>query len=154
MKFSLRFVAIALAICAVTSCTMTPDEQYVRQEIPVEIEAGKPVTVKIASLSGNAENQVGIRCSPAEWKALSAGSNSISVRLVSSSSKSSSYETRVYMFSSGGPMMWPVDSAIYLFSIGGESGTSAFVEITFPSAPAGPTSAKIIVLNTPADTGL
>jgi hypothetical protein len=40
-----------------------PGEAYIHQEIPIEIEVGKSITVEIR-LSGSAANDVGIRCSP------------------------------------------------------------------------------------------
>ena len=129
---------------------MTPHEQYVLQEIPIEIQSTKPVVVHIKSLSGNGWNDVGIGCPPEVWQALSNGADGISVRIVSSDRSS----TKVMSISPGGTKLWPIESYHSLFIIGGERGAKATVEISFPNAPPGITSAKIIVLKTPADTGL
>ena len=77
------------------------------------------------------------------------GTNTIDVRLVSSSKPS----TRIINVSPGGPKLWPVESYYYLFEIGGDYRARASVEIRFPGTPEGVTHAEVLVLNTPADTG-
>ena len=72
--------AVGLSFCG----RMTPEAQYIRQAIPVEIESGKPVTIQIQSLSGNGVNDIGIRCSPEVWKTLSKNAKAIKVHLKSS----------------------------------------------------------------------
>ncbi|HWO31303.1 MAG TPA: hypothetical protein VNO32_21120 [Candidatus Acidoferrum sp.] len=52
--------------------------------MPIAIQQSVQVIIKLGPLIGNGWNQVGIRCSPDIWKALSAGPGKFSVRLVSS----------------------------------------------------------------------
>ena len=155
MKIVWQLVTVSLMVCASSSCTMTPDQQFVREKIPIEIQSGKPVTVEIRSLSGNGWNHVGIRCSPDVWRKLLDGDNSIAVRLTSSKNGTEiiNFSPGGYKFSPEGYKLWPVDSFYYLFEIGGEYRARASVEITFKSAPEGVTHAEMLVLNTPADTG-
>jgi hypothetical protein len=138
------------AMYALSACRMTPDEQYVREKIPIEIQQGVPEIIKLGALSGNGRNGVGIRCSPDIWKALSAGPGNFSVRLVSSDKDGTSISNVL----PGGHKLWPVDAFYYLFSIGGHYRATAVVEMVFGNAPKGATKAEIIVLKTPADTGL
>jgi hypothetical protein len=151
MKTPWQFLAVSVMACVLSSCmAQTPDVQFVRQKIPIEIQSGRPVAVKIGSLSGNGWNEVGIRCSADVWKTLMDGKGNVTVRLTYSSKEG----TKIINVSPGGHKLWPVDSFYYLFSIGGEYRADAMVEITFPNAPAGVTHAEIIVFKTPADTGL
>jgi hypothetical protein len=129
---------------------MTPDQQFVREKTAIEIQSGRPVTIKIRALSGNGWNDVGIRCSPDIWEALARDSSHITVQLISSNKDG----TQVINVAPGQGKLWPVESYYYLFAIGGHYGASASVQITFPSAPEGITHAEMLVLNTPADTGL
>jgi hypothetical protein len=131
---------------------MTPEEQYVRQKIPVEIEGGKSITIKIRSLSGNGVNDVGILCSPDLWSALTNGSNSIRVRLIASNKS----DTEIGRVDPGGgsAFLGYITNAHYLFSIAGKYHAKATVEIAFPNGPPPPTHAYIIIGKTPADTGL
>jgi hypothetical protein len=126
---------------------MTPDEQYVRQIIPIEIVSVRPVVVEIV-LSGNGENEVGIRCSPQVWAALASDPNKITIRLKSSDKEG----TRINGFGPGSGKRWPVESFDYLFRISGAYHARASVEITFANAPPGTTHAEIIVCKTPPDT--
>jgi len=138
--------------CVISSCgPMTPDEQYVRQQIPIEIQSGRPATITIGSLSGNGWNEVGIRSSPEVWDALTNGTENITVRLISSSNKNG---TQIVNVSPGSHNLWPIESFHYLFAIGGEYRAKASVEVTFPNARPGVMHAEIIVCKTPADTGL
>lgn len=150
MRLAWRRLACSLAIWPVSSCTMSPDQQYVEQQIPISIEARKPAVVNIASLSGNGWNEVGVRCSPGVWDELSVNENTISIRLVSSSKSG----TKIINVSPNSHKLWPVESFHYLFSIGGEPGSKAAVELTFLSAKPGTMHVQVIVLKTPADTGL
>jgi hypothetical protein len=151
MKMAWQLAVVSVLVCIVSSCAPQPSsERFVRQKIPIEIQSGKPVTVEIHSLSGNGENDVGIRCSPDVWNALTNGTKSITVRLKSSDKKG----TQIGGISPGSGRRWPIESFHYLFYIGGEYHAKASVEITFPNAPAEATRAEIIVDKTPADTGL
>jgi hypothetical protein len=151
MKIARRIAAILVLVGLFSwypaSYQMPPDEQYIRQLIPIEIQNGKPVTIEISSLSGNGGNDVGIRCSPDVWQALG-GKDNIAVRLMSSNKQGA----KIADLGPADYKLWPVESFYYLFSIGGEYRASASVEITFRGAPEGVTHAKIIVFKTPADT--
>lgn len=139
--------------CAVLSCgPQPPDKQFVRQRIPVEIRKGRPLTIEIYSLSGNGVNDVGIRCSPEVWSALTNGTKEIEVRLKSSNSPG----TEIGGVDPGGrsAFLGYITNAHYLFYIGGRYRANASVEITFPNAPAEVTQSEVIVGKTPADTGL
>jgi hypothetical protein len=149
MRIVWQLITALVMACLLSQCTMTPDQQYIREKIPIEIQSGKPLIVNIRSLSGNGWNEVGIRCSPDVWKALMAVTNSVAVRLISSSKTN----TSIINVFPGSHRLWPLDSFYYLFSIGGDYRANATVEITFPSAPEGVTQAEIIVLITPADGG-
>ena len=141
-------------MCIVSSCaSQPPGEGYVRQKIPIEIQSGKPVTIEISSLSGNGENDVGIRCSPEVWNALTNGTETITVRLKSSNKKG----TEIYgVYPSRGPsgFLYLIKDVHHLFTIRGQYRATALAEITFPNTPAGITHAEIIVCKTPSDTGL
>lgn len=157
MRIAWQLIAVSVMVCLCSQCSMTPDQQYVREKIPIEIQSGKPITVKIHSLSGNGWNEVGIRCSSDVWQALRDGKNSIEVRLTSSSRNGTEVgdvSPGGYNFDPRGYKLWPVDSFYYLFRIAGEYRARASVEITFKSAPEGVTHAEVIVLKTPSDTGL
>ena len=144
-------VLLAIA-CALSSCKMSADTQYVREKIPIEIQSGRPATITISSLSGNGWNDVGIRCSPDVWAQLTRGGANVGVRLTSSDKDG----VRISDVSPGsqGHKLWPLDSYYYLFAIDGKYRSSATVELTFAGAPDGRTRAEILVLKTPADTGL
>jgi hypothetical protein len=150
MKTAWQLAVVIALVSVFTSCaSMTPDEQYVRQKIPIVIESGKPVVVEL-SLSGTGENQVGIRCSPQVWNTLTNGTEQITVKLKSSSKEG----TKIGGISPGSGKRWPIESFHYLFYIYGGYHAKASVEITFPNAPPGVTHAEIIVDKTPSDTGL
>jgi hypothetical protein len=150
MRVALQLLALSFLVCVDSSCKTQPTgEGYVSEKTPIEIQGGKPVTIEIYSLSGNGENQVGVRCSPEAWSSLTNSTESITVRLKSSDKRS----TQIGGISPGGGRLWPVESFHYLFYISGEYHTKASVEITFPNAPLGVTPAEIIVCKTPADTG-
>jgi hypothetical protein len=151
MNIAWKTIAVSAMVCLFSWCSAaSPDTQYVRQRIPIEIQSGKSVVVKIHSLSGNGWNEVGIRCSPDVWKMLLEGKDKLAVRVVSSNKNG----TKIINVSPDDHKLWPVESFHYLFSIGGEYRADAAVEITFPSAPGGVTKAEMIVLKTPSDTGL
>ena len=145
---------IAWQIAALTAmlslgCKAEADARFIRQQTPIEIQSGKPITIDIRSLSGNGWNEVGIRCTPDTWQVLGS-KNKVTVRLISSNQEG----TEIINVSPGSHKLWPVESFYYLFSIGGEYRATASVEITFKNAPEGVTHAEIIVLKTPSDTGL
>jgi hypothetical protein len=150
MKMASRIAAVSIAAMMCSSCgPMTPDEHFVRQKIPIEIQSGNPATIGIRSLSGNGWNEVGLRCSPEVWDALTNGSENISVRLKSSNK----HGTEIYGVSPGHENLWHLESFHYLFLIGGEYRAKAVVEISFKNAPPRVTHAEILVIKTPADTG-
>jgi hypothetical protein len=149
MSITLRLAAASILAFVVSSCKAAPDTHYVREEIPIEIRGGKPVFIKIHSLSGNGRNEVGIRCSPEDWEALMSQESTLGVRLVSASKK----DTRISNISPGDHKLWPIDSFYYLFSIAGEYRATASIEISFPGKLENIPRAKIVVLKTPSDTG-
>jgi hypothetical protein len=127
-----------------------PGEAYIHQKFPIEIEGGKAITVEIR-LSGSAANDVGIRCSPETWHALTNSAKAIDVTLKSSS------KTRTHIYGAdvkfgGAYFLGYVTNVHYLFEISGERHAKASVEIKFPTAPPGVTHAEIIVGKTPEDT--
>jgi len=149
-----QLLAASIIFCAFSSCgPMTPEQHYVRQKIPVEIQKGKPLTIEIHSLSGNGVNDVGIRCSAELWNELTKGTKSIEVQL-KPSNKSSTKIGGVDPSSGGTAFLGYIPNVHYLFYISGEYRSKASVEITFPNAPERATNAEIIVCKTPADTGL
>ena len=131
---------------------MSPEQQFVRQKIPVEIQKGKPFTIEIHSLSGNGVNDVGIRCSSDVWNTLTNGTKAVEVRLKSSNDPSTQIGG-VDPASSGTAFLGYIPNVHYLFYISGQYRAKASVEITFLNAPEGTTTAEIIVCKTPADTG-
>jgi hypothetical protein len=130
---------------------MTPEAQYIRQSIPVEIESGKPITIQIQSLSGNGANDIGIRCSPEVWKVLGKNVEAVTVRLKSSDTPNTEIGG-IGPRRGGGAFLGYIPNVNYLFYISGEHGAKASVEITFPDAPPGKSNADIIVGKTPIDT--
>ena len=129
---------------------MSPEEQFVRQKIPVEIQTGRTVTVEIKSLSGNGNNDIAILCSPELWNSLTNGTKNITVRLKNSSSSDTSIEA--VDPGHGGIFLGYLTNVYYLFKIGGPRHAKATVEITFPNGPDKPTPAEIIVGKTVIDT--
>jgi hypothetical protein len=151
MKMVLKITGVLAMACLFSWCRAASDDaRYIRQQSPIEIKDGEPVTVYIRSLSGNGLNEVGIRCSPDAWKVLHQGKDKITARLVSSDRSG----TKIINVSPDDHKLWPIDSFHYLFSIGGKYRANALIEIVFPSAPAGVIKAEVIVLKTPSDTGL
>src|ERR1700722_3978892 len=106
-------------------------ERYVRQSIPIELRSGKPVIVKIRSLSGNGWNEVGIRCSESAWRMLAGDKDNVVVQL----KRSNKNGTKIANATPDDHKLWPVESFHYLFLIGGEYRADAIVEITFKNAP-------------------
>jgi hypothetical protein len=123
----------------------------VRQKIPTEIQSEKTVGIHI---SVSALNDVGIRCSPEVWDALTNGTKNIVVRLVSSN-KEGTVIGGVGIGSNGttGFCGRYIPDCHYLFYIQGDYRAKALVEITFPSAPPGITHADIIVCKSTSDFG-
>ena len=152
MKIAWQLAAVSLLACLFSSCASQPSgERFVSQKIPIEIQSGKTVTVEIR-VSGNGPNDVGIRCSPEVWNALTNGTKTITVRLKSSNIKGA----EIYGIHPGGSaagFLYLISDVHYLFEIYGAYHAKASVEITFPNAPSGVTPAEIIVCKTPADTG-
>jgi hypothetical protein len=153
MKMAWQLAAVSVLACVITSCaSQPPGEGYVHQKIPIEIQSGKAVTVEI-HLSYSGVNDVGIRCSPEVWNALTNGTQAITVRLKSSNKKG----TDIYGVHPGGGgagFLHLISDVHFLFEIYGGNYAKASVEITFPNAPPGVTHAEIIVGKTPEDTGL
>ena len=148
-----QLAVVSVLACVSTSCaSLSPGEGYVRQKIPIEIQSGKPVTIEISSLSGNGVNDIGIRCSPEVWNALTNGTKAITVRL-KSSNKPDTNIGGVDPNSGGTAFLGYIPNVHYLFYIGGRYRAKASVEITFANAPARVIPAEIIVCKTPADTG-
>ena len=148
-----QLVVVSVLACIISSCaSQTPGERLVRQKTPIEIQSGKTTTVEIHALSGNGPNDVGIRCSPEVWNALTNGTKNITVQLKSSNKNG----TKIYGVHPGGTaagFLYLIPDVHYLFEIGGVYHAKASVEITFPNVPAEATRAEIIVCKTPADTG-
>jgi hypothetical protein len=149
MKLAAQLIIVGVSIWALSSC-MSPDAQYIAQTIPVKIQGTEPVTVEIRSLSGGSPNEVGIRCGPDVWNLIMADKSGFSVRLVSTDKEG----TNISDVSPGGGMLWPVVRGYHLFHIGGRRGARATVQIKFPATLRGITNAEVIVMKTPADTGL
>jgi hypothetical protein len=157
MQTHWQHLSMAVVASILCSCTAQPPEvQFVRQKIPVEIQRGKPVIVEIRSLSGNGSNDVGIRCSPDVWSALTNGSEQIIIQLRSSNKKGTEIggisPGRGGEGKAGVGFLGYIPNVHYLFHIYGKHGAKASVEIIFPNAPEGTTRAEIIVGKTPIDT--
>ena len=86
MRKTAEILALSAIFLAVTCCgRMTPDQQFIRQKIPVQIQNGRTLTIEITSLSENGCNDVGIRCSPTFWKVLTNSTTNITARVTNSS---------------------------------------------------------------------
>jgi hypothetical protein len=146
-----KLFAALLLISVVSSCRpMSLEEQFVRQKIPVEIQNGKTVRVEIHSLSGNGNNDVGIRCSPELWNFITNSTKELAVQLKDSSKPDTSIDA--VNLGGGGDFLGYLTNVHYLFRIGGPRHAQATVEITFPNGPDKPTPAEIIVGKTVIDT--
>jgi hypothetical protein len=146
-----EIVATFAIFFALPSCRpMTPDEQFIRQKIPVQVQNGRTVTIDIDSLSGNGGNDVGIRCPPELWNLLTNSTKSITARLRDSSRPDTSIDG--VNPDHGGAFFGYLTNVHYLFVIGGRHHSKATVEISFPNGPEKETPAEIIVGKTPADT--
>jgi hypothetical protein len=153
MKTMLQVLGLLILVLSDSSCKpQSPDAQFVREKIPVEIRRAKPITVEIRSLSGNGMNDVGIRCPPEVWSVLTNGTKGIAVRLTSSNRADT--EIGGIDLHGGGTFFGKLANVHYLFYIGGRYHAHAVVEITFSNAPPEPTPAEILIGKTPADTGL
>ena len=149
MKLTCRgFFALAGTVALASCGRMTPDQQFVKQKMAAEIHGSKTVVIQIENLSGVADNEVGLRCSPDTWNALMQGKPKITVTLKSADKPG----TDITNASPTPGVMWPIDHCYHLFEIYGQAGTKATVEISFPNALEGPTPAEIVVLKTPEDT--
>src|ERR1043166_131319 len=88
MNLSWQLAARLGFACLCSSCaSRLPEEHLVSQRIPIGIVNGKPVTVVIRARSPGGKSEVGIRCSPDVWSALTNGTSSIAVRLLSSNKR-------------------------------------------------------------------
>jgi hypothetical protein len=152
MKIVWPVSLMVVLACLLLSCSkQIAGEGYVREKIPIQIQAGKTVTVTF-TLSGNGPNDVGIKCTPELWGILFDSKKAIEVQLSSSEKP----DTTIYGVNPGGSPAGPlrlVPHAYFLFEIAGQRDTSATVNITFPNAPQSAVSAEIVVGMTPADTG-
>ena len=147
-----RLVPLLTGLCALAACgRMSPEQYAVREIIPVEIQSDKPLTVEIPSLSGNGWNDVGLRCAPEVWKAVTNGARPFSGRL-KSSTKPDTEIGGVGLGFGFAHFLGSLSDVHYLFHITGKDGAKASVEITFPNAPSGSTHAEILVGKTPIDT--
>jgi hypothetical protein len=154
MRTQSKLILLGVACFLFSSCKpQSPEGQFVRQEIPIQIQSGKPVSVEINSLSGNGVNDVGIRCPPEVWKVLTNGTRAITVRL-KSSNKANTEIGGVDPRTGGTSFLGYISNVHYLFYISGERDAEASVEIAFPNTPQEATRAVIIICKTPADTGL
>lgn len=145
---------VSLGIGVACSCAFrSPDDQFIRQVIPVEIQRGKPVEIEIHSLSGNGANCVGIRCAPEVWKVLTNSPKAIEVKL-KSSSKPQTEIGGIDPNSNAIGFLGYLTNVHYLFYISGEPRTKATVVIIFPNMPEGAAHMEIIVGKTPVDTKL
>jgi hypothetical protein len=113
MKTAFQLVAVSALACIFSSCASRPPGEafFVRQKIPIEIQVGKSATIEIRSFGGGRENRVAIRCSPEVWNALTNGTKTIAVQLVSSNKAT---QISGILLGSG-----PIESLHYLFSIWG-----------------------------------
>lgn len=147
----MRLATLYVLMCILlSSCaSQPPGEQFARQKIPVQIQSGKPVTINI-HVTGSGVNDVGIRCSPEVWNALTNGPTPISVRL-KSSNKEGVVISEVHPGSSGTSFLGYMPNVHYLFYIHGAH-TGASVEIAFPNVPSEATSAEMIVCVSPNET--
>jgi hypothetical protein len=154
LRIICQLVPALSGLCALTACgPMSREQHATREKIPVEIQSGSPLTVEIQSLSGNNWNDVGLRCSPEVWNALTNGTKRFSVRLKWSSKP----DTEIGGLGLGfgfAHFLGYLPDAHYLFRIYGRYGAKALVEITFPDTPPGVTHAEILLGNTPVDTKL
>lgn len=151
MRKAAEILAMSAIFFALTSCgRITPDEQFIRQKIPVQIQNGRTLTIEITSLSGNGWNDIGIRCSPTFWNVLTNSTTNITARVTNSSKPDTSIGEVTP--DHGGAFFYCLTNVHYLFGVGGRRHSKATVEITFPNGPANPTPAEIIVGYTPADT--
>jgi len=151
MKIALRLAAVSVLACIFSSCASHPPDEafFVRQKIPIEIQSGKPVTIEIRTPSPSGESEVGIRCSPEVWNALTNGTGSITVQLISSNKKG----IQIARIPPGYDAQCPIKSFYDLFYLYGmyQFFPRATVQITFPNAPSGVTHAEIFVCRTPRD---
>ena len=143
---------VILVACSLLSCSkQIAGEEYMREKIPIQIQAGKTVTVSL-TLSGNGPNDVGIRCTPELWGALFNDKKPMEVRV-----RSSDYQgTRIYGVNPGGTpagLLYVIPHVYYLFEITGDINSNATLDIIFPNAPQNAANAEIIVSKTPADCG-
>lgn len=152
MKIHLQSVMVVGLSCMISSCASGPpgEASLVRQRIPIEIHAGKPVTIEIRARSPGGKSEVGIRCSPEAWNALTNATRSITVELVSSNDEGA----QIRSIPPGYTAQCPIESFYDLFYLYGMSGLRprAVVQITFPNAPPVGTRAEILVCRTSADS--
>jgi len=131
-RIAWRLIVVSTLACVFLSrVRMTPDEQFMHQRIPIEIQGGKPAIIEIRSLSGNGWNKVGVRASPEAWNALTNGAPYVTIRLIPSNRNGTQI---IDQGSFDRPKLRPIESFHYLFTIGGEYRANASVEITFPIA--------------------
>jgi len=148
----IKIVILGFTCLVASGCGQTSNEPFVEQKIPVQIQAGQPLTLHIDSLSGNGVQGVGLQVPSAIWGELSRNPRAITVRLTSGNDR----DTRIDFVNPGADAFTYIQStpnAYYLFEISGVRGASATFTITFPDAPAGVTNANIIVTFSAADGG-
>lgn len=151
MKLTWQLGAISAVTLIFLSCASQPPGEsfFVRQKIPIDIQRGKPVTIEIRTSSPSGESEVGLRCSPEVWNALTNGTHDITVQLISSNKNG----IRIASIPPGHDAQCPIKSFHDLFYAYGmyQFFPRATVQITFPSAPSGVTHAEMFVCRTPRD---
>jgi hypothetical protein len=152
IKTASRIAGASLLAWICTSCAShRPEEDFVRQIIPIQIRQGTPVMVEIHCLGANGVNNVGIRGAAGLWQVLTNGTRSVEVRLASSN-KEATEVGGLYPGTEGAAFVDSSTNVHYLFYVAGRLHANAWVQITFPDAPPGVTPAEIVVCNVPPAT--
>ena len=132
---------MSVTVFSLSSCgEMSPEEHYIKEAIPIQIQRSKPITVKIR-VSGNGVNDVGIRCSPQVWNVLLRSKHVIEVSLKSTDQDAVTI-AEIDPGSGGTAFIAALPNVHYLFYIYGRPNASATVEISFLNAPPEPTDQK------------
>jgi hypothetical protein len=166
MRTHLSFIKISTVVC-VCVCIgigcVSFHRSFVRQTIPITVQEGKPVVVKLQVR--NDSNEVGIRCSPALWHDLTNSATKTKVHLKASTKPGTEISdiypgmlTRRPDYEGGGLGPWGMAAKIpdvqYLFVLAGKHPATATIEIDFPTGPREPMPAEIIVMWEPWDMGI
>ena len=148
-------ILVCACLCLGSGCVLLFHRSLIWQAIPITVQQGKPVIVKIQVR--NDSNEVYIRCAPALWNDLTNSVGKTTVQL-KASTKPGTKISYIYPFKrdvDGRP--WSMAALIpdtqYLCVITGKHRAIATLEIDFPSGPPNPTPAEIIVTWEPYDMG-